>query len=106
MTAQPTPYACPELAALYGISTRALRFYEQRGLLKPARDAANRRLYSEGDRERVREILSMRKLGFTVREIATGCFPREKFAAQLAIARRQREEIDQVIAELEQRLAA
>ncbi|MGO4175984.1 hypothetical protein [Bosea sp. TAF32] len=48
----------------------------------------------------------MRKLGFTVREIKTGRFPREKFAEQLAIARKQRQEIDGVIAELERRAAA
>lgn len=104
--AQPAAYSCPELAELYGVSTRALRFYEKHGLLKPARDAINRRLYSEADRKRVAEILLMRKLGFTVREIGTGCFPREKFAEQLAIARRQRDELDQVIAELEERAAA
>ncbi|KRE00094.1 hypothetical protein ASE63_08310 [Bosea sp. Root381] len=106
MTAQSVTHSITDLAESFGTTLRALRFYEQRGLLQPARDGANQRIYSEADRERVAEIMLMRKLGFTVREIKSGRFPREKFAEQLALARRQRDELDQVIAELEQRAAA
>lgn len=101
----PATYTISEMAAEFGLTLRALRFYEQRGLLSPVRDGAHR-VYSEANRARIAEIQRMRKLGFTVREIKSGRFPREKFEEQLAIARQQRAEIDQIIAELEQRVAA
>lgn len=97
-------YSISDLAREFGITLRALRFYEQRGLIKPARDGITR-IYTEADRARIAEIMRMRKLGFTVREIKAGRFPREKYAEQLALARRQREELDEVIADLERRAA-
>ena len=93
-----------DLAAEFGLTLRTLRFWEQRGLIVPKRDGLNR-IYSEADRARVAEIVHLRKLGFTVREIKGGRFSREKFAEQLAIARRQRAELDQAIVHLERRAA-
>jgi len=98
-------YGIADMAKEFGLTLRALRFYESRGLINPTRDGTAR-VYSEADRQRIGEITRMRKLGFTVREIKTGRFPREKFQEQLAIARQQRAEIDQIITELEQRVAA
>lgn len=100
----PRTYTIRDLSDEFDITLRALRFYEQRGLLKPDRFGLDR-VYSEQDRERIREILHMRKLGFTVREIKRGHYPREMFAVQLALAKQQRAALDQVIAELEQRAA-
>lgn len=57
-----------ELAGEFGITPRALRFYESRGLLAPAR-RDGMRFYGKAERERVGLILKAKKLGFTLLEI-------------------------------------
>ena len=66
MTAQ--TYSISQLAAEFGITPRALRFYEDRGLLKPARSGQNR-VYSAADRARLAIILRGKSVGFTLEEI-------------------------------------
>jgi len=57
-----------EMAKLFDVTLRALRFYEDKGLLSPRREGANR-LYSRQDRARLRMILLGRKVGFTLRDV-------------------------------------
>ncbi len=57
-----------QMAQLYGVSLRTLRFYESRGLLSPRREG-NVRFYRAADRVRMEMILQGRKLGFTLSEI-------------------------------------
>ena len=59
-----------ELAREFGITLRALRFYENKGFIAPRRER-NVRLYSERDRARIAAILSGKRLGFTLAEIHT-----------------------------------
>ena len=62
-----------ELADDLGVTTRTLRFYEAEGLLRPERVGTNR-VYSQGDRARLRLILRGRRFGMSVaecREIVT-----------------------------------
>ncbi len=59
----------PELAKALGITPRALRFYETKGLLKPRRIGA-RRAYDHRDRARLQLILRGKRLGFSLAEIA------------------------------------
>jgi DNA-binding transcriptional MerR regulator len=58
-----------EIARIYGVTLRALRFYEQRGLLKPVRRGAAR-FYDSEQRARLQLILKGKHLGFTLTEIA------------------------------------
>src|ERR1041384_7237780 len=58
-----------ELSREFGVTLRALRFYENKGLISPHRDGLNR-LYSQGDRTRLALILKGKKLGFTLGEIS------------------------------------
>lgn len=59
-----------EAAAAAGTTPRALRFYEQRGLLAPpARTAAGQREYTPGDVARVRLIRRLLALGLTVEDL-------------------------------------
>ena len=58
-----------QMALLYDVSLRILRFYEDRGLIKPIRDG-NARLYRAADRKRLEMILRGKKLGFTLSEIS------------------------------------
>ena len=61
-------YSITELANEFDITPRALRFYEEKGLLTPAREGQTR-LYSHKDRARLQLILSGRSVGLTLREI-------------------------------------
>jgi DNA-binding transcriptional MerR regulator len=57
-----------EVAAHLGITHRALRFYEDKGLIEPAR-VGNTRIYSRRDVARMQLILRGKRLGFSIREI-------------------------------------
>ncbi len=66
-TAKPR-YTIGELAEEFGITTRAIRFYEARGLISPERIGANRS-YSHRDRARLILILRGKNLGFSLEDI-------------------------------------
>lgn len=57
-----------EMSKRFDVTLRALRFYEDKGLLSPKREGANR-LYSRQDCTRLRMILLGRKVGFTLRDV-------------------------------------
>lgn len=57
-----------DVAAQLGITHRALRFYEDKGLIAPAR-VGNTRIYARRDVARMQLILRGKRLGFTLREI-------------------------------------
>ncbi|MEE1787408.1 MerR family transcriptional regulator [Streptomyces sp. SP17BM10] len=59
-----------EVSRLTGVSTRLLRYYEEQGLLEPARSAAGYREYAEADTVRVRQIRSLLAAGLSTRVIA------------------------------------
>ncbi|MCW2282705.1 DNA-binding transcriptional MerR regulator [Rhodoblastus acidophilus] len=59
-----------DLARRYGVTTRALRFYEERGLLSSHRAAGGRaRLFGEEQVARLRSILKAKDLGFSLEQI-------------------------------------
>ncbi len=62
------PMTIGEVAGEFGITPRALRFYESKRLVAPQREGALR-LYCRRDRERIALILTGRRLGFTLAEI-------------------------------------
>jgi len=57
-----------EVAKELGLTMRALRFYEDKGLIAPQR-VGTTRIYSKREVARVRLVQRGRRLGFTVREI-------------------------------------
>ena len=59
-----------DTAKLLGVSTKALRVYEERGLLRPRRSAAGWRSYGPEDIARGRDIVGLRALGLSLGEIA------------------------------------
>lgn len=61
-------YSISELTREFGVSTRTLRFYEDEGLLQPERRGRTR-LYSEGERLMIKEILRSRRIGLSLSEI-------------------------------------
>lgn len=59
-----------ELAELSGVTVRTLQYYDRIGLLKPKKDPTNGyRIYSEGEIDRLQEILLFRDLEIPLREI-------------------------------------
>ena len=64
-----TTYSISELAGEFGITTRTIRFYEEKGYLSPRREGT-RRIYSPADRTSLRLILRGKRLGLTLDETA------------------------------------
>ncbi|WP_395702039.1 MerR family DNA-binding transcriptional regulator [Aquabacterium sp.] len=61
-------FTISELAEEFDITPRAIRFYEDVGLLAPARQGRNR-VYSQRDRTRLKLTLRGKRLGFSLTEI-------------------------------------
>lgn len=61
-------YMIGELAEEFGVTSRALRLYEEEGLLDPQREGT-RRIYNERNRVRLRLILRGKRLGWSLSEI-------------------------------------
>ena len=59
-----------EAAASLGISPKALRLYEQRGLLRPGRTRAGWRSYGPIEMARAAEIAALRALGLSLAQVA------------------------------------
>ena len=60
-------YSITELATEFDISTRTIRFYEEKGLLSPER-RGNTRIYNDADRVTLKLILRGKRLGFNLDE--------------------------------------
>ena len=102
-----------DLAREFDITPRAIRFYEDEGLLSPRREGS-RRIYSKRDQVRLKLILRGKRLGFSLADVremlelydsAPDERPQlEKFVASLSARRaqleRQRVEIDEVLGEI------
>ena len=67
--AEETFIGITELTEEFGVTTRTLRFYEDRKLLSPFR-RGRKRLYRQRDRIRLRLILRGKRLGLSLDEIA------------------------------------
>jgi DNA-binding transcriptional MerR regulator len=103
-----------ELARETGVTLRALRFYESKGLLGRHGSGVAARVFSQGDRDRLTLILQGKRLGFTLSEIrellaapASRCakvlpIGRRKCVDQINLLERQRRDIELAIAELRQ----
>lgn len=107
-----------EMAKAFGVTLRTLRFYEDKGLLKPIRDGATR-LYTRRDKARLKLILLGRKIGFSLRDVKqmmdlydpSGTNARQlrvtldKSEKQLSRLNKQRALLDEAIGDLQQLLA-
>lgn len=99
-----TTYTISDLAKEFDLTTRAIRFYEDMGLLQPERTgpAGRNRVYSPRDRTRLRLTLRAKRLGLSLSEakeiIDLYDSPRDtgtqlrKFLDVLAVHRKQLEE--------------
>ena len=63
-------FSISQLASELKISTRSIRFYEERGLIAPQRTSGNQRIYGKRDRARLKLILRGKRFGYSLIEIA------------------------------------
>lgn len=63
------PLSASEAAARLGVSTKALRLYEQRGLLAPDRTQVGYRAYNADDMVRAAEIVTLRTMGLSLAQV-------------------------------------
>jgi len=66
---EPAAYSIGQLAREFGLTLRALRFYEDKGLLSPRRRGLER-IYGRRDRARLKLIVMGKKIGFSLNEIS------------------------------------
>lgn len=112
------PYSIGEMCDAFGVTARALRFYEDEGLIAPER-RGTQRLYSERDRARVAWILRGKRTGFSLAEIrelldlydigdhrqTQRLVTLERCKEKITTLKRQRGDIDATITELQQFIA-
>ena len=106
-------FTISDLTAEFGVTARALRFYEDEGLISPARSGLSR-VYSKRDRARLAWIMRAKNVGFSLTEIKEMIdlydlgdgravqrrVTVERCREQVARMQRQRADIDAAITEL------
>jgi DNA-binding transcriptional MerR regulator len=112
-------YTIRQLCLEFKCTPRALRFYEDKGLLNPARDGMNR-VYSYRDRARLQLILRGKRVGLSLSEIGEildlyevdengaqqAAKSLKKFRERIVALEQQKKDIDDAIAQLEAGVAA
>ena len=112
-------YTIRQLCLEFKCTPRALRFYEDKGLLNPARDGMNR-VYSYRDRGRLVLILRGKRVGLSLSEIgeildlyeaddsgaAQAAKSLRKFQERIVALEQQKKDIDDAIAQLQSGVAA
>src|SRR5688572_16602391 len=91
-----------ELADEFGVTLRTIRFYEEQGLLTPARNGT-RRVFDDGDRVRLGLVLRGKRLGFPLDEIKTIIGMYDAEPGEVGQLRYLLDQVEQRRAELEQR---
>ncbi|MBY0567708.1 MAG: MerR family transcriptional regulator [Hyphomonadaceae bacterium] len=90
------------VARRFGVSVKALRVYEQAGLLKPARTMAGWRIYGAAELERLSAILALKQLGLPLKRIGELLRGKGDLAAALVL---QEAALEDAKADAEQALA-
>lgn len=113
MAAAQTTYTISDLAREFDLTTRAIRFYEDMGLLQPERSGpgGRNRVYSTRDRTRLKLTLRAKRLGLSLTEakdiIDMYDSPRDtgpQLRKFLAVLSQHRQQLEEQMAELQANL--
>ncbi|MBL8537608.1 MAG: MerR family DNA-binding transcriptional regulator [Hyphomonadaceae bacterium] len=108
MSTSERTYTISQLAREYQVTPRALRFYEDKGLLTPRREGMNR-VYSHRDRAKLQLILRGKRVGLSLIEIkeildlykvdqrAQAQTALKRFRSRIAALEEQRKDVDAAI---------
>jgi DNA-binding transcriptional MerR regulator len=108
-------YSISDLAGEFGVTARAIRFYEEKGLISPSRNGQDR-VYGRRDYVRLNLIVRGKRLGFSLADIEEmmALYNRDdeqteqlrvtlhKSEARLEALKQQRRDIDETVDELEE----
>jgi DNA-binding transcriptional MerR regulator len=111
-------YTIRQLCTEFGVTPRALRFYEDKGLLSPERQGLNR-VYASRDHGRLQLILRGKRVGLSLTEIrnlldmydledggaSQAATSIRKFRERIAALEQQKVEIDRAIEDLQRSMA-
>ncbi|GAB5508975.1 MAG: MerR family DNA-binding transcriptional regulator [Hyphomicrobiales bacterium] len=109
-----TEYSIGELAREFDLTLRTLRFYEDKGMLRPRR-VGIQRIYTRKDRARLKLIVMGKKVGFSLQDIAEMLdlydlkdgqesqltLARSRFLEQIELLEQQKQDIEQAVIELQ-----
>lgn len=109
-----TEYSIGELAREFNLTLRTLRFYEDKGMLRPRR-VGIQRIYTRKDRARLKLIVMGKKVGFSLQDIAEMLdlyelkdgqesqltLARSRFIEQIELLEQQKQDIEKAIVELQ-----
>lgn len=115
MDAERRFYSIGEMCDAFGVTARALRFYEDERLIAPER-RGTARLYTDRDRARLTWILRGKRVGFSLSDIrelldlydigdhqhTQMLATRDRCQDRITALRRQKQDIDTTVAELEE----
>ena len=105
-------YSSNQISKMSGVSARTLRYYDEIGLLKPARIASSGyRIYGQAELDTLQQIMFYREMGFLLTDIrkllSAPDFDREQaFMNHLAELNKKRERLDTLIKTVTKSIAA
>ena len=108
---EPRTFTITELAQEFDITPRAIRFYEDVGLMEPARSGRNR-VYTHRDRTRLKLTLRGKRLGLSLQEIKqlvdmyeSGTDTRPQLEAFMLVLANHRSQLEQQLEDIQVTLA-
>lgn len=108
---EPRTFTITELAQEFDITPRAIRFYEDVGLMEPARSGRNR-VYTHRDRTRLKLTLRGKRLGLSLQEIKqlvdmyeSGTDTRPQLEAFMQVLANHRSQLEQQLEDIQVTLA-
>ena len=107
-TTNSSKFSIGELAEELGVTTRTIRYYEERGMIHPGRTDGGQRFYTRRERGRLKLILRGKAAGFDLAEIKEvvelyDVLPGDKVETAQAV--KLTGMIDKRVAELDQKIA-